>query len=508
MSTKPPSGATEPPRPIPTALRPLLFLGIPESVLRWKPRLPSRNMTIFLLTVGTISYLYYDDRRQCRKIRADYIERVRGMADAPMQPSEYPRKVTVYTAKYPGDDDYNAGATFFKRYVKPILVASAMDYEIISGTRHGGLARTLRDRIHDRRRVLAGVQSWDSETGGAPTTPFRLTPAQELQRELDGATVIVGRPAFKEWAWSLRSGWDTNIPQKEVDNDQELALKLADDSTFDEESTGEVAPMDTSNSPEEPLPVSSGLVLPTQIGVASLAGKAPVAPKPVQKPDPEAPPAPLLAAPDRIPAQAPLCYVEHVNLAGWRNWPRRIVHFFNHRHDAQIGADAALAIIFGNKREAREFDDGGGFTVPPQGGDLDWGLEQEQYYPPSFNSTLSTIAKERESFYKKLPDRLKTARELARGEREPTKEEKREPPASEVELREERFNKEKDWRDLEMGYEIIAPDHGVEWNQRWTPSVRVFRPRGAEEAVPRREDREVKPRSSAEKNAEEAAATA
>ena len=82
-------------RPVPPALRPLLFMGIPESVLTWKPRMPSRNMSIFILTVGALTIAYYEDRQECKRIRSEYVERVRGLAEQPMRPSEWPRKVSV-----------------------------------------------------------------------------------------------------------------------------------------------------------------------------------------------------------------------------------------------------------------------------------------------------------------------------------------------------------------------------------------------------------------------------
>ena len=192
---KPPSGAAPAaPRAVPTALRPLQWMGIPQGILTWKPRLPSRNWSIFWLSVTSLSLLYYEDRRQCKKILEEYKERVRGLAEEPMLPKDLPRKVTVYTAKYPGDDDYEVGALYFRRYVKPILAAAAVDYEIISGTRYGGLARDLRDRIHERRRNLAGVLPWPSPIGpNAPIMPFLPTPAQQLQRELDECRGIAER---------------------------------------------------------------------------------------------------------------------------------------------------------------------------------------------------------------------------------------------------------------------------------------------------------------------------
>ena len=52
--------------------------------------------------------------------------------------------------------------------------------------------------------------------------------------------------------------------------------------------------------------------------------------------------------------------------------------------------------------------------------------------------------------------------------------EKNDPSKTEAELREQRFNKEKEWRNAEMGFEIIRPEKGVEWDERFRGSLRVF----------------------------------
>ena len=233
MSTETKAPA-QPKRPVPPSLRPLVWLGIPESVLAWKPRLPSRNWCIFLASVAAVGYLYYDDRRQCKKILEEYKDRVRGLSEHSMHPLEQPRKVLVYTAKYPGDDNYDVGTIYFKRYVKPILVAAAVDYEILSGTSYGNLARELRNRIHDRRRNLAGLEPWTTNTVAGTSLPTTLSPAQFLQRELEGAVVLVGRPALKEWAWALKEGWGSSIPAKPVDYSEKLASELSEDGAFEE----------------------------------------------------------------------------------------------------------------------------------------------------------------------------------------------------------------------------------------------------------------------------------
>ena len=93
--------------------------GIPRSVLLWKPRLPSRNWTVFLTVVSTITYIYYDDRRQSRLIKADMLDRVKYRALEPMRGSlDLPRKVQVIGSKWPEDEDDDRALRYFRKYVK------------------------------------------------------------------------------------------------------------------------------------------------------------------------------------------------------------------------------------------------------------------------------------------------------------------------------------------------------------------------------------------------------
>lgn len=93
--------------------------GLPRSVINWKPRLPSRNWCIFLTVVGTLSYIYYDDRKQAKEIRKRYEDAVRPMANVPLKNTlDLPRKVTVYAARWPEDDESDRGLLYFRKYVK------------------------------------------------------------------------------------------------------------------------------------------------------------------------------------------------------------------------------------------------------------------------------------------------------------------------------------------------------------------------------------------------------
>jgi len=98
-----------------TALR---YTGIPPSWLNKRPKLPSRNWLIFLSTVSSVTGLYIYDRKQCKQIRQHYVDLVKDQADELVAHFDWPRRVIVYSSKWPGDDDYDQGMRYFRKYVK------------------------------------------------------------------------------------------------------------------------------------------------------------------------------------------------------------------------------------------------------------------------------------------------------------------------------------------------------------------------------------------------------
>jgi import inner membrane translocase subunit TIM54 len=96
----------------------LEYTGIPPSLFEKRPKLPSRNWLIFWSVVGTTVGYYVYDRRESKRIRAEYVARVAPLADAPLHSLDLPRKVTVYGAKWPGDEDYDRNIKYFRKYVK------------------------------------------------------------------------------------------------------------------------------------------------------------------------------------------------------------------------------------------------------------------------------------------------------------------------------------------------------------------------------------------------------
>ena len=67
-----------------------------------------------------MSYLYWDDRRQCKAIKADYLARAKELGDQPLTSGGLGevRKVKVWAGKWPEDDDTDRGARYFRKYIK------------------------------------------------------------------------------------------------------------------------------------------------------------------------------------------------------------------------------------------------------------------------------------------------------------------------------------------------------------------------------------------------------
>lgn len=103
----------------------LKYSGIPTSWLDKPPKLPSRNWLIFISVTSSIAGLYVYDRRECKKIKQHYIDRVRELSERPSSPMDLPRKVTVYGAKWPGDEEYDASIKYFRKYVKVGAICSS-----------------------------------------------------------------------------------------------------------------------------------------------------------------------------------------------------------------------------------------------------------------------------------------------------------------------------------------------------------------------------------------------
>jgi mitochondrial import inner membrane translocase subunit TIM54 len=105
--------------PVNSGLRTVLrYTGIPPSWLEKKPKLPSRNWMIFLGVTSSVVGYYIYDRRECRRIQQVYIDKVKDLSEDKLDPMDVTRKVTIYGARWPGDEDYQQAMKYFRKYVK------------------------------------------------------------------------------------------------------------------------------------------------------------------------------------------------------------------------------------------------------------------------------------------------------------------------------------------------------------------------------------------------------
>ncbi|KAI0740282.1 inner membrane protein import complex subunit Tim54-domain-containing protein [Earliella scabrosa] len=373
------------------------YTGIPPSWLDKRPGLPSRNWLIFLSVTSAVTGYYIYDRQQCKKIRQEYVDKVKDVATQPLGSVELPCKVTVYGAKWLGDEDYDRSMRYFRKY--PVLVAAAIDYDMIKGRKLGDIAR---------RVDMLGL---DQPISGPMKLPGS-SPEGKRQRWSDGGLECMA---------GLKRGWTDGL--EVVDREEQLARMLEEDGKFDE--------------PEPDFrQMSPYSVLPTQ----NLR-----APTPHPK-SADSIPSRLNAPPAAIPPHPPMLLVSFTNHIGFTQIPIMIWDFFNER----------AKLVIGN---TRPFSAPPPEVLSPSPTDLDFDREPESYYKKSLDRDfLSEIESARKSYYKPLVENLETARAFARDTREPTKEERNHPPPTEVELRAERLKKEMRWRSDEEGFNIIRPD--------------------------------------------------
>lgn len=122
-------------------------MGIPPL------RLPSRNWMIFwCVASGLVGGVIYDKYQQ-KQIRSKWMNRVKHFGEKSLAPNEISRKVTIYIAP-PPNDFLEESMIVFRKYIKPILNAGGVDFEIKSEDRQGVIRSTVAANIRELRRQV------------------------------------------------------------------------------------------------------------------------------------------------------------------------------------------------------------------------------------------------------------------------------------------------------------------------------------------------------------------
>jgi len=296
------------------------MMGLPNMSMK----LPSRNWMIFLTVTGSISAAVIYDKREKRRVQRKWCKLVEHLAKEPLDPRMMPRKLTVFL-EAPPTDGLRLAQDHFKDYVKPILVASGLDWDFIQGRKEGDVRAELAEKIRKERQLAAHEVEEDD--------PVLVARQNNGTTFYDGplGDIVIGRNTWKEYVRGLHEGWlgPLTEPPKPII---------------------ETPPAEATPEPETPE---------TLPGITIHTSTDDVAPAPVNpelKPDGKPPqPHPWISTaayssaplpptlPDELDPSIPIAFP---HILGFLNTPTRMYRFFTRRQLAdQIGRETAAIIL-------------------------------------------------------------------------------------------------------------------------------------------------------------------
>lgn len=274
-----------------------------------------------------------------------------------------PRRLTIYLSAPPGDGMRSVREHFYE-YVKPVLVAGAMDWEVVEGRREGDVRFATAERIRRaRRRIEGGEIPLDNDEEGKAHAM-----SEQRQRtgtkEYDGpkGDLVIGRHTWKEYVRGVHEGWlgplgkPTDVPVD--DNDLTPPAQQSDGHAHS--SLGDAAvhtATDLIDSATTPAADSTEMSTPTQSD-GSPKAEEPTDPD-IPKPKPSKP-LPYISATDyatntiatSAPANLdPVTILPFPHILGFLNTPVRTLRFLNRRHLADdIGRQTAACVLAAQSR--------------------------------------------------------------------------------------------------------------------------------------------------------------
>jgi len=147
----------------------------------------------------------YDTREQ-KKTQQKWCDLVAHVAQEKLDVRQMPRKLTVFLSAAPGDG-IGSSRQYFKDYVKPILVAASMDYEVIEGRKEGDVRYGTAEQIRRLRRKKGEQGTTEQEMDTAMAIDLvrentMITPEPGVKGDL-----VLGRHTWKEYIRGLHEGW-------------------------------------------------------------------------------------------------------------------------------------------------------------------------------------------------------------------------------------------------------------------------------------------------------------
>ncbi len=272
-----------------------------------------------------------------------------------------PRRLTIYLAAPPGDG-LRTAREHFHDYVKPVLVAAAMDWDVVEGRKEGDVRFKTAERIRKRRKKGGeGEVMTEEEREGLGLVDAMRARAGTREWEGVAGDLVVGRHTWKEYVRGLHEGWLGPVdapkqPEPENKSDTEAAThtpgvpSLGDAAV--KATTTIAAPADpSSNPPDASLDASPSSEAPPS---TDSAPPDETKEKEEEKPKTRHPPPYILplSYPSATPSKAlpdllgPSIGIQLPHILGFRNTFTRIYRFLTRRHLMDsIGRDVAAAVM-------------------------------------------------------------------------------------------------------------------------------------------------------------------
>ena len=118
-----------------------------------------------------------------------------------------PRKITIFLAAPPGDG-LRSAREYFQEYVKPVLVAAALDWDVVEGRREGEVRAGLAEKIRKLRKRNGEISGADPEEADSEDMIEQTRKGIGI-RQWDGfqGDLVIGRHTWKEYIRGLHEGW-------------------------------------------------------------------------------------------------------------------------------------------------------------------------------------------------------------------------------------------------------------------------------------------------------------
>lgn len=167
------------------------------------------------------------------------------LSQEPLPINQTRRKLTVFLAAPPGDG-LRTTRDYFREYVKPVLVAAALDYDVIEGRKEGDVRYGAAEQIRRLRRKNGEAIQGPNDEMLDPERLIESTRTRMSVQEEPGprGDLVIGRHTWKEYVRGIHEGWLGPIhqpasPQEEQSPPSQTGPSLTQESqssTFGENS--------------------------------------------------------------------------------------------------------------------------------------------------------------------------------------------------------------------------------------------------------------------------------